>query len=162
MSLQTVCEPRTFRCSSWIYKRQRKQRLNHQHLLAHRKSSRIQKKSTAELFGMPKPLTVCITTNSGKFLKRWEYQTILPASWEICIQVKKQQRTSHETTDWFPNWENSMSRLYIVTCLFNLYAEYIMWNAWLDEEQVGIKILGELSITSDMQMTPLLQEKAKI
>ena len=31
-----------------------------------------------------------ITTNSGKFLKRWEYQTILPASWEICMQVKKQ------------------------------------------------------------------------
>ena len=40
---------------------------------------------------MPKPLTVWITTNYGKFLKRWEYQTILPASWEICMQVKKQQ-----------------------------------------------------------------------
>ena len=34
---------------------------------------------------------VWITTNWGKFLKRWEYQTILPASWEICMQVKKQQ-----------------------------------------------------------------------
>ena len=34
---------------------------------------------------------VWITTNCGKFLKRWEYQTILPASWEICMQVKKQQ-----------------------------------------------------------------------
>ena len=32
-----------------------------------------------------------ITTNCGKFLKRWEYQTTLPASWEICMQVKKQQ-----------------------------------------------------------------------
>ena len=32
-----------------------------------------------------------IGTNCGKFLKRWEYQTILPASWEICMQVKKQQ-----------------------------------------------------------------------
>ena len=40
---------------------------------------------------MPKPLTVRITTNCGKFFKRWEYQTILPASWEICMQVKKQQ-----------------------------------------------------------------------
>ena len=39
---------------------------------------------------MPKPLTVWVTTNCGKFLKRWEYQT-LPASWENCIQVKKQQ-----------------------------------------------------------------------
>ena len=34
---------------------------------------------------------VWITTNCGTFLKRWEYQTTLPASWEICMQVKKQQ-----------------------------------------------------------------------
>ena len=40
---------------------------------------------------MLKPLTVCITTNCGKFLKRWEYQTTLPASWETCKQNKKQQ-----------------------------------------------------------------------
>ena len=38
-----------------------------------------------------KALTICSTTNSGKFFKRWEYQTTLPASWEVCIQVKKQQ-----------------------------------------------------------------------
>ena len=40
---------------------------------------------------MLKPLTVQLTPNYGKFLKRWEYQTTLPASWEICMQVKKQQ-----------------------------------------------------------------------
>ena len=40
---------------------------------------------------MVKPLTVYITTNCGRFLKRWEYQTTFPASWEICMQVKKQQ-----------------------------------------------------------------------
>ena len=40
---------------------------------------------------MLKPLTVWITTNSGKFLKRWKYQATLPASWETCMQVKKQQ-----------------------------------------------------------------------
>ena len=39
-----------------------------------------------------------------------------------------------------PSWERSMSKLYIVTCLFNLYAEYIMWNARLEEAQAGIKI----------------------
>ena len=37
------------------------------------------------------PLTVWITTNCGKFFKRWEYQTTWPASWEICMQVRKQQ-----------------------------------------------------------------------
>ena len=47
--------------------------------------------STSALLTMPKPLTVWITTNCGKFFKRWEYQTIWPASWETCMQVKKQQ-----------------------------------------------------------------------
>ena len=49
------------------------------------------KTSTSALLTMPKSLTVWITTNCRKFFKRWEYQTTLPASWEICIQVKKQQ-----------------------------------------------------------------------
>ena len=40
---------------------------------------------------MPKPLTVWITINCGKFWERWEYQTTWPASWEICLQVRKQQ-----------------------------------------------------------------------
>ena len=40
---------------------------------------------------MPKSLTVWITVNCGKFLKIWEYQTTLSASWEICMHVKKQQ-----------------------------------------------------------------------
>ena len=46
--------------------------------------------STA-LLTMPKPVTVWITINCGKFLKRWEYQTTLPASCKTCMQVKKQQ-----------------------------------------------------------------------
>ena len=57
--------------------------------------------STAALVTVPKPLTVWKTINCGKLLKRWEYQTTLPASWEICMQVKKQKRTRHGTTDWF-------------------------------------------------------------
>jgi len=40
---------------------------------------------------MQKFLTVWITINCGKFFKRWEFQTTLPDSWEICVQVKKQQ-----------------------------------------------------------------------
>ena len=40
---------------------------------------------------MPKPLTVWITSNCGKYLKRWEYETTWPTSWEICMHVKKQQ-----------------------------------------------------------------------
>ena len=48
-------------------------------------------RKTFTLFTIPKPLTVWTTTNCGKFFKRWEYQTTLPASCEICMQVKKQQ-----------------------------------------------------------------------
>ena len=48
-------------------------------------------RKTYALLTMPKPLTVWITINCGKFLKRREYQTTWPASWEICMQVKKQQ-----------------------------------------------------------------------
>ena len=55
-----------------------------------RKQGSSRKTSTA-LLTMPKLLTVWIKTNCGKFLKRWEDQTTLPASREICMQVKKQQ-----------------------------------------------------------------------
>ena len=56
------------------------------------------------------------------------------------MQVKKQVRTGHGKIDWVPNQERSTSRLYIVTLLLKLYAEYIMQNARLDEAQAGIKI----------------------
>ena len=49
------------------------------------------KTSTSALLTTPKTLPVWITTNCGKFLKRWEYQTTWPAFWEICMQIKKQQ-----------------------------------------------------------------------
>ena len=56
-----------------------------------KKQESSRKTSTSALLTMPKPLNVWITTNCGKFFKRWEYQTTWSASWEICIQVKKQQ-----------------------------------------------------------------------
>ena len=55
------------------------------------KAIEFQKTSVSDLLTMPKPLTVRITTNCGKFWKRWEYQSTWPASWEICMQVRKQQ-----------------------------------------------------------------------
>ena len=55
------------------------------------KQESSRKTSISALLTMPKPLAVWITTNCGKFWKRWEYQTTWPASWETCMQVKKQQ-----------------------------------------------------------------------
>ena len=56
-----------------------------------KKQESSRKTSTSALMTTPKPLTVWITTNCGKFWKRWESQRTWPASWEICMQVKKQQ-----------------------------------------------------------------------
>ena len=71
-------------------------------------------------------------------------------------------RTGHGTMDWFQIGKGIHQGCILSPCLFNLYAGYIMQNARLDEAQAGIKILlGEISITSDMQMTPLLWQKVK-
>ena len=56
-----------------------------------KKQESSRKTSISALLTMPKPLTVWITVNCGKFWKRWEYQNTWSASWEICIQVRKQQ-----------------------------------------------------------------------
>ena len=56
-----------------------------------KKQESSRKTSISALLTMPKPLTLWITINCGKFWKRWEYQTTWPASWEICMQVRKQQ-----------------------------------------------------------------------
>ena len=73
-------------------KRKRNHRSNCQHSLDHwKKQESSRKTSTSALLTTPKPLTVWITTSCGKFFKTWEYQITWPASWEICMQVKKQQ-----------------------------------------------------------------------
>ena len=56
-----------------------------------KKQESFRKTSISALLTMPTPLTVWITTNCGKFFKRWAYQTTWPTSWEICMQVRKQQ-----------------------------------------------------------------------
>ena len=70
-------------------------------------------------------------------------------------------RTGHETTDWFQIGKGVRQGCISSPCLFNFYSEYIMRNAGLDEAQAGINILEEISITSDMQMTPPLRQKVK-
>ena len=70
-------------------------------------------------------------------------------------------RTRHGTTDWFQIGKGVCQGCILLPCLFNLYAEYIMQNAGLDEAQAGIKISREITLTSDTQMTPPLWQKAK-
>ena len=68
-------------------------------------------------------------------------------------------RTEHGKTDWFQIRKGVHQGCILSPCLFNLHAEYIMRNAGLEEAQLESRLPGEISITSDMQMTPPLWRK---
>ena len=147
------------------------------------------KTSISALLTMLKPLTVWITINCGKFWKRWAYQTTFPASRETCMQVRKQQfeldmeqhltcllrnlytgqeatvRTGHGTTDSFQVGKGVHQCYILSPCLFNLYQEYIMWNARLYEAQAGIKSAGintnNLRYTDDTTLMAESEEELK-
>ena len=69
-------------------------------------------------------------------------------------------RTGHGTTDWFQIRKGVHQGCIVSPCLFNLYAEYIMRNAWR-KHKLESRLPGEISITSDMQVTPPLWQKVK-
>ena len=70
-------------------------------------------------------------------------------------------RTGHGTTDWFQEGKGVHQGCILSPCLFNLYTEYIMRHAGLEETQLESRLPGEISITSDMQMIPPLWQKVK-
>ena len=76
-------------------------------------------------------------------------------------EATDRHRTGYGTTDWFQTGKGVRQGCILSLCLFNFYAEYIMRNAGLEEAQAGVKIAGEISIISDMQMTPPLWKKVK-
>ena len=157
----TICEPRTSRCSGWIYKRQRNQRSNCQHLLDHWKSKRVPEKHLLLLHWLRQSLWLCGSQQTGKFWKRWEYQTTLPASWEICMQVKKQQLELD-----IEQWTGSkLGKDYIkavychpayLTYMHNISYEMLGWM------KLESRLPGEISITSDMQVLPPLCGGVKV
>ena len=109
-----------------------------------KKQESSRKTSTCALLTAPKPLTVWIKTNCEKFLKKWEYQTTwLQNTWLLRNLYAGQEaavRAGHGTTDWLQIGKGVCQGYILSPCLINLYAEYIMWNAELDEIQTGIKI----------------------
>ena len=80
---------------------------------------------------------------------------------KLYASQKASVRTRHGTMDWFQIGKGVCQGCILSPCLFTLYIEYIMRNTGLDEAQAGIKIMGEISITSYTQKTPPLGQKAK-
>ena len=90
-----------------------------------KKQESSRKTSTSALLTMPKPLTVWITTNCGTFLKRWEYQTTWPASWENLYGGQEATvRAGHGTTDRLQIVKWVCQGCIFSPCLFNLYVEF--------------------------------------
>ena len=121
-----------------------------------------EKTSTSALLTMQKPLNVWITTNCGKFLKGWEYQATLPASWETCMQVKKQQ-LEQDMEQWT---DSRLGKEY--TKVIYSHSSYLIYVPSTSCERPGwvnpmleSRLLGEISVTLDMQMTPPLWQNMK-
>ena len=79
----------------------------------------------------------------------------------LVIHNEATVRTGHGTTDWFQIEKGVCQGCILSPCLFNLYAEYITKNTGLEEAQLGSRLPGEISINSDMKMTPPLWQKVK-
>ena len=118
--------------------------------------------STSASLTTLKPLTVWIKINCGKFFKWWEYQTPLPASWKICMQVKKQQLE--------PDMEQRIGsrseKEYIKAVYCHPACSTYMQSTSCDtldlmKHKLECRLLGEVSITSDLEMTPPLWQRAK-
>ena len=127
-----------------------------------KKQESSRKTSISALLTMPKPLALWITRNCGKFWKRWEYQTTLPASWETYMQVQEATvRTGHGTTDWFQIGKGVHQAVYChpayLTSMQSTSWEILGWK----KHKLESRLPGEISITSDMQMTPPLWQKVK-
>ena len=112
-------------------------------------------------FFMPKPLTVWITTNCGKFLEMGIPDHLTCLLRNLYAVQEATVRTGHGTTDWFHMGKGVCQGCILSPCLCNFCAEYIMRNAGLEEAQDGIKIAWRSIKTLHMQMTPPLWQKAK-
>ena len=104
-----------------------------------RKHGNSRKTSTSTSLTMLKPLLMWITTNYRKFLEVPDHLTCLLRN--LFAGQEAIVITGHRIIHWF-KIEKGVTRLYIVTCLLNFYAEYIMQNAELDDSEAGNKIAG--------------------
>ena len=127
-----------------------------------KKQESSRKTFTSALLTMSKPLTMWIKKNCGKFLKTWEYHTILPTSWEICMQVKKQQ-LEPDLEQWtgFKSGKEYIKSAYCHSAYLSFMQSTSCKMAGWMKHKLDSGVPGEIPITSDMKMTPPLWQKAK-
>ena len=123
--------------------RQRNQRSNCQHASDHRKSERVQEKHLLLLYWLAKAFDYVDHNKLWKILQEMGMPDHLPCLLRnLYAGQEATVRTGHGTTDWFQIGKGIRQGCILSPCLFNLNAEYSMWNAALDETQAGIKIAG--------------------
>ena len=93
-----------------------------------KKQENFRKTSTSALFTMPKPLTMWITINCGKFWKRWEYKTTWPASGEICMQVRNQQIKQDMEKQTGSKWGKEHIKAVYCPPVYLTYMESTSWE----------------------------------
>ena len=105
---------------------------------------------------------VWITINCGKFFKRWEYQTTWSASWEICMQVRKQQlELDMEQQTGSKSGKEDIKAIYCHPAyLIYMQSTSCKMPGWM-KHKLESRLPEEISIISDMQMTPPLWQKVK-
>ena len=138
------------------------QRSNCQHPLDHGKSKRVSEKHLFLLY-WPCQTFDCVDHNKLRnILKEMRIPDHLTCLWRnLYADQEATVRTGHGTTDWFQIGKGVHQGCILSLCLFNLYVEYIMRNAGLEEAQAGIKIAGRNINNLRLQMTPPLWQKAK-
>ena len=124
------------------------------------KAKEFQKKHQCLLYWLCQSLWLCGLHKVWKILKEMGILDHLTCFLRnLYAGQEATVRTGHGTADWFQIGKGVHQGCILSPCLFNLYAEYIMRNAGLEEAQAEINIAGKISITSDMQMTPPLLQK---
>ena len=102
----------------------------------------------------------CVDHNCGKFLKRWEYQTTLSASWETHMKVKQQQLEPDMEQQSGSKSEKEYVKAVYCHPAYLTYMQSTSWETWR-KYKLESRLPGEISIISDMQMTPPLWQKVK-
>ena len=126
-----------------------------------KKQESSRKTSASALLITPKPLTVWITTNCGKFFDRNTKPPDLPPEKSVYAGQEATDRTRHGTTDWFLIGKGISQGCILSLHLFKLYAEYIMRDPDWMKHKLESRLPTEISIASDMQITLPLWQKVK-